>query len=662
MQDVKKTYIKGVKLFQQNNLTEAEKLFRQILTENPHHADSMHMMAAIGYEVQRYDMAEELMGIAIGEKADNPEFYFTLGNIQAKRARMENALQSYSKALEYNAKHYGALKNIARICLDQGAHFRNANMYEAAIHHLKRALEIKPDEDDFSFLGYIYFQLGRHQDAIDNGKRQIKYFPRSAKAYDNVAVCYDFLGEFEQAYGYYKKAIALNLHDPIIHANMASTLKNMGRLDEAIAIIRKSMELAPDKSFIFSNLIMTMLYASFITAEELAETSREFGKQHTANLLRTRPFDHDRNPDRKLRVGYVSPDFRNHAVNYFLSPIYKCNKSNFELFAYSNVEVEDRITDKIKNHFDHWHDIRRLSDDVVADLVEKDKIDILIDLAGHTGHNRLMVFARKPAPIQVTWLGYTATTGMEAMDYRITDAYADPEGMTEYLNTEKLWRMPDIFAAYSPRENSPSVIDHPPFEDNGYVTFGCFNNFTKVTDPVLEAWAKIIAAVPDSKLFLEISGIQNDKTRADVQARFVKHGLPLDRIIFEIRKPENQYVLYNKIDIALDPFPAVGGTTSMDTVWMGVPFITLAGKHFGSRMGIPILKNIGLEELIANNVEEYVAIAVDLAKKSDRLKAMRHNLRERAAASPLMDQERFARNWENALRQMWQKWARENPA
>jgi protein O-GlcNAc transferase len=662
MQDVKKKYIKAVKLFQQNNLTEAEKLFREILTENQHHADSMHMMAAIGYERQRYDMAEELMGIAISEKSDDPDFYFTLANIQAKRGNKEGALQTYSKTLQFNPKHYGALKNIAKICLDQGAHFRNNNMYEAAIHHLKRALEIKPVEEDFSFLGYIYYQMGRYEDAIENGKNHIKRFPRSAKAYDNVGVCYDFMGEFEEAYTYYKKAISLDLKDPIIHANMASVLKNMGRLDEAIDIIRKSMELAPERAYIYSNLIMTMLYASSVSPEQLAEESRGFGKKHTATFRRKRAFSNDRNPNRKLRVGYVSPDFRKHAVNYFLSPIYKHNKDNVELFAYSKVEIEDGTTDNLKQYFDHWRDVKRLTDDAAADLIEKDQIDILVDLAGHTGNNGLMIFARKPAPIQVTWLGYTATTGMEEMDYRITDAYAEPEGMTEHLNTETLWRMPDIFAAYIPHENSPPVIDHPPFEDNGYVTFGCFNNFTKVTAPVLDTWAKILSGVPDSRLFLEITGIQNDKTRKEVEIKLAKHGIPLERTILEIRKPSNQYVLYNKIDIALDPFPAVGGTTSMDTVWMGVPFVTLAGKHFGSRMGVSILKNVGLEELIAQDMEEYVSIAVDLAKDRTRLKSLRHNLRERAVASPLMDQDKFARNWETALRQMWQKWVQENPA
>lgn len=656
MQDLNTLYIQGLKSYKKNDLTGAEKVFREILSENPHHAESMHMMAAIGYDVQRYDMAEELMHMALSEDSGNADFYFTLGNIHIKQNRYEDALQSFSKATQLNPKHLGALRNIAVICRDQGAHFRNRNMFDAAIHHYERVLEINPNEDDYSNLGYIYYQLGRYQDAVNSAKKHAKRFPKSAKAYDNIAVCYDFLGEYEEAYYYNKKAAKLDPKDPIIFTNMASTLKSLGRLDESIAIIRKSLTLTQEKAYIYSNLILTMLYASSVSAKQLYEESRDFGEKVADPLLRKRPFINNRNPDRKLRIGYVSPDFRNHAVAYFLHPILMRDRKNFEIFAYSKVELEDAVTESLKGHFDHWRDIKRMNDDAAADLIEKDQIDILVDLAGHTANNGLMIFARKPAPIQVTWLGYTATTGLKAMDYRLTDGYAEPEGMTEHLNTETLWRMPDIFATYSPKENSPAVIDHPPFEDNGYVTFGCFNNFTKVTDPVLETWAEIMEQVPDAKLMLEITGIQSKKIRSEVEMRLSKHGLPLDRIILETRKPENQYALYNKIDVALDPFPAVGGTTSMDTLWMGVPVVTLAGEHFGSRMGVSILSNAGLQELIAESKDSYVSIAAKLAKDKTRLKAMRDNLRQRFAASPAMDKEKFARNMDAAYRQMWKKW------
>jgi protein O-GlcNAc transferase len=262
--------------------------------------------------------------------------------------------------------------------------------------------------------------------------------------------------------------------------------------------------------------------------------------------------------------------------------------------------------------------------------------------------------------VQVTWLGHPATTGMKAMDYRITDRYTEPEGMTEHLNTEKLWRLPEIFCCYQAHESNPAVIDHPPCEDNGYITFGCFNNFSKVTDPVLEAWARIMANVPDSRLLLEIRGIDSPPFRAAVEERLRRFGLPLERIILEPRKKENQFVLYNRIDIALDPFPCNGGTTSMDTLWMGVPLVALEGKHFVSRMGITILSNAGLPELVAPAVDQYVALATDLALNRDRLRGLRHNLRQRVEGSPLMNQTVFARDMEAAYREMWRRWCVEN--
>jgi protein O-GlcNAc transferase len=267
-----------------------------------------------------------------------------------------------------------------------------------------------------------------------------------------------------------------------------------------------------------------------------------------------------------------------------------------------------------------------------------------------------MVFARKPAPVQVTWLGFPATTGMKAMDYRITDGYAEPEGATEYLSVETLWRMPDVFCCYRPHENSPAVINHPPFEDNGHITFGCFNNFAKVTDPVLEAWAEIMARVPNSRLLLEIKGIDGERFRVETVARMKRLGLPVERVDMLPRRPENQFVLYNRIDMALDPFPCVGGTTSLDSLWMGVPFVTLAGKSFVSRMGVSILTNAGMPELVASNTDEYIKLATGLAQDPERVKNLRKSLRQRVAASPLMAQQAFARHMEDAFRQMWQAW------
>ena len=260
--------------------------------------------------------------------------------------------------------------------------------------------------------------------------------------------------------------------------------------------------------------------------QELAATAREFGKTLADPFMRSRPMIRDRDINRKLRVGYVSPDFREHAVNYFFEFLLKWHdREQVEIFAYSSAVLEDNTTARLKPKFDCWRNMRALSDDRAADLIEADKIDVLVDLAGHTADNRLMVFARKPAPVQITWLGYPATTGMKAMDYRISDHFAEPEGMTEHLNAETLWRLPETFCCYNGHENSPAVIDHPPFEDNGYITFGCFNNFSKVTDFVLNAWAQIMAQVQNSRLLLEITGLEGRQFRASIEERLKRAWL-----------------------------------------------------------------------------------------------------------------------------------------
>ena len=332
------------------------------------------------------------------------------------------------------------------------------------------------------------------------------------------------------------------------------------------------------------------------------------------------------------------------------------DRRQFEVFAYSNNVRDDAVTARLRPQFDHWVDIRSLSDDVAADRIEGDGIDILVDLSGHTAGNRLLVFARKPAPVQVAWLGFPASTGMAAMDYRITDGYAEPPGLTETLNTETLWRLPDIFCCYQGHDSNPAVIDHPPCDDNGWVTFGGFNNFAKVTDPVLSAWGQILHRVPGSRLLLEIHGIAGPSFRAETMARLERLGLPLDRVILEPRAKANQFVLYNRIDIALDTFPYSGGTTSLDSLWMGVPVVTLAGAHFASRLGVTILTNAGLPELIADSWEGYIDVASRLALDRGWLETVRRDLRSRVVAGPLMDQDRFARNMEAAYREMWQRW------
>jgi protein O-GlcNAc transferase len=495
-------------------------------------------------------------------------------------------------------------------------------------------------------------------EAVACFKKLLARQPDLVDGHNDLGITYAYLGNLDDAIACYQTAIQLKPDFDSAYNNLGSALHGKGKSDEAIACYRKALAYQPDYPDAYGNLLLGMQYSSSYTPEEMVAAHTQFAERFEAPLkAHWTAHPNARLPGKRLKIGYVSPDFNRHAVSYSIEPVLALHdKSQVELFCYYNGSRQDAVTQRLQALADHWIPCKHLSDDQLAAHIRADGIDILVDLAGHTGYNRLLAFARKPAPVQVTYLGYPATTGLTAMDYRITDIHAEPPGMTEQFNVEQLWRLPEMFCVYRAHDNSPDVIDHPPAQDNGYVTFGCFNNFAKVTDPVIALWARVLDKVPNARLLLEIAGIDNPAMRADVEARFVRLGISCERLILIPRKPDNQYVLYNRIDIALDPFPCNGGTTSLDTLWMGVPFVTLAGRHFTSRMGVTILTNAGLPQLIAASEHEYLEIAAALANDPARLQGLRSGLRERVRASPLMDAQRYARHLEQAYRGMWQAW------
>ena len=625
---------------------EALPLFMRAIFFSPGHFNSLNNIGAALQHLGRHEESIHYYRQATEARPDVADVHYNIGQAYRGMNRPEEAKQAYRKTIELQPDHGDAHLNLGFILGEEG-------LRDEALECFYNVTKIRPSLNACANIAHLLFKKGMLQGSIDYYRKALELSPSSPEILNNMGSVYNLMTEYEEAMKCFEQALAIKPGDADTLNNQGTALKNMGRLGEAAEIYKKAVSAGPGRADIHSNYLLMMIYSADVTPEELVTEAKKFGEM-TAPYLRNRELVRDLKPERRLRIGYVSADFRAHAVHYFFEPLLNLrDPGQFEIFVYSNTEIEDEVTERIKKKCDHWHDIRVLNNDAVADLIEKDRIDILMDISGHTGGNRLMVFARKPAPIQVTWLAYPATTGMQAMDYRVTDSYVEPPGMTEQYNVEKLWRLPEIFCCYQPHENSPPVTGYPLFEDNGYITFGCFNNFAKVTDPVLETWGKIMAQVPDSRLMLEIPGINLPAFRANVEERLKRHGIPLERTVLERRIKSNQFVLYNEIDIALDPFPCVGGTTSMDTLWMGVPFVTLAGKHFGARMGVTILTNAGLQELIAENREEYIKIAVDLATNRARLKTLRHDLREKIATSPLMNQQSFTRNMENAYREMW---------
>ena len=366
------------------------------------------------------------------------------------------------------------------------------------------------------------------------------------------------------------------------------------------------------------------------------------------------PHPNDRSPDRRLRVGYVSPNFGNHPVGRFLLPLLESHdRTSFETFCYASVDIPDAMTDRCRTHADVWRDVHQLSDEQLANTIRQDQIDILVDLTMHMGNNRLLVFARKPAPVQVTYLAYCGTTGLSTMDYRLTDPYLDPPGEVEGFYSEQSVRLPETYWCYRPAIETPPVHALPALTV-GRVSFGSLNNFCKVTPPVLATWSRLLQAVPGARLLLHArTGSHRDRVR-----RFLtEQGVLAERVVFIDFQPMTEYFdVYEQVDVALDPFPYGGGTTTCDALWMGVPVVSLAGPRAVGRGGLSILSNLGLSDWVAHDAEQYVQIAVGLVSDLLRLSNIRATLRQRMQSSVLMDAPRFARNIEAAYREMWRRW------
>jgi predicted O-linked N-acetylglucosamine transferase (SPINDLY family) len=357
---------------------------------------------------------------------------------------------------------------------------------------------------------------------------------------------------------------------------------------------------------------------------------------------------------RRLRLGYLSPDFNHHAVAYFIEPVLAAHdRTRVEVFCYASVAVPDRFTDRLRGLAEHWRDIARLDDDAAAALIRADNLDLLIDLAGHSARHRLLVLARRPAPVQATWIGYPNTTGLDAIDYRITDAVSDPVGQTEAWHSEKLVRLPANFSCYRPDDDAPAV-NNLPAAAAGAVTFGCFNQFAKVTPEVIALWARLLAKLPGSRLLLKSRGLGDPGVAARVQAAFAAAGVGPARLILngDELSVADHLGLYHKVDIALDPFPYNGTTTTCEALWMGVPVVTLAGSTHVSRVGASLLTHAGLAGWIAATPDDYVARAVAAVRDLPALAALRRGLREQVRTSPLCDAVRFTRGFEAACEAM----------
>jgi protein O-GlcNAc transferase len=441
---------------------------------------------------------------------------------------------------------------------------------------------------------------------------------------------------------------------------LVAVLSEQGRVDDAIDCNRRALAHNPQSVRLHDNLIFSLHFSPRSSAAAISDECCRFNQQHIAPLARLiEPHRNDSSPHRRLKIGYISPDFRAHVQALYMLPLLANHDPQaFEICCYADVVNPDFVTARLQQVAHSWRDIRANTDEQVAELIRRDRIDILVDLTMHMEGNRLLVFARKPAPVQVTWLAYPGTTGLTSIDYRLTDSYLDPPGMFESYYSEKTIRLPDSFWNYQPI--ALTHINLLPALANGHLTFGSLTNLCKVNLKVLEHWASVLQAVDGARLLmLAPEGI----SRRWVQDVFEQHGVSSQRIEFVARQARGEYLeTYRRIDIALDTLPYNGHTTSLDALWMGVPVVTLVGQTVVGRAGLSQLTNLNLTELVAHTPDEFIHIASTLAHNLPRLSHLRSTLRPRMEQSPLMDAPRFARAIESAYRTMWHSWCTAQPS
>jgi predicted O-linked N-acetylglucosamine transferase (SPINDLY family) len=507
-------------------------------------------------------------------------------------------------------------------------------------------------------LGNVHRQLGDARQAIKHIEQALAIEPRHADWRCNLGDLHYALLQLDDAIANYRAAVEIDPNYGRGYADLGGVLLIAGRVEEAMAAFDKVLELNPKRADVGSLSLLALHYRQGNEAPMLLEKHRSWARQHARGLERATAHRSLARPmGRRLRLGYVSPDFMRCPVASFIEPVLAAHdRREFELVCYSSGGQEDEVTGRLRGLCDVWRDISLIQDQNAADRIRADGIDILVDLAGHTAGGRLLLFARKPAPIQVTWLGYPNTTGLDTMDYRLTDAIADPEGETDRFHTEELVRLPAGFLCYAPPPESSEVAVLPQLK-TGHVTFGCFDNLARVTPDMVALWAEILRAQPSARLMLKAYGLSADSACRDLRERFQGHGIAPER--FDLCAPEfpavRHLAKYREIDIGLDTFPYNGTTTTCEALWMGVPVVTLAGSTHASRTGASILSSTGLSEFVAPTPAQYVEIALQLAADPEKRRTLRAGLRARMRASPLLDAPRFARGLEAAYREMWEK-------
>ena len=573
------------------------------------------------------------------EYEDAIDAWFVLGQLNGRMREYEISISCFQHVLKLDSRCAEAYFNLGKIYFLE-------SRYDDAVESFRQALKLRPEfTEAYSSLANVLLEFQQLEEAISLFVQALHFAPDFENPY-----CY-FISPLEQK----SNSSPYDTYRAYIYSCLGRAQRKLGCHEEACECYRRALEIKPDYTDAHSNLLFLLGYHVLCSPEEMLEESRNWDKRQ-GKIAKSQVFSHasDRASSKRLRIGYVSPDMRHHAVGHFVEPILaEHDRSQVEVFCYAEVKHPDNVTERFQIYADHWRATVGMPDRRVAELIYEDRIDILVDLAGHTANNRLKAFIYKPAPIQVTYLGYFATTGLSAMDYWITDEVLHPPDTTE-LAVESFFRLSRCCLAYQPSPDAPEVVSR----DAGDIVFGSFNQFSKISPSTIALWSKVLHAVPKSRMLIKTMLFADSKVRSIVQKQFDDHGVSSDRLILlpGVRSQREHLSTYGYVDIALDTIPRTGGSTTTESLWMGVPVVTLAGERFIERLSASMLSAVGLEELIATSPQDYVDKAVALAGDVARRRALRATQRERMAASPLCDGRGLAQALETAYRGMWRAW------
>jgi predicted O-linked N-acetylglucosamine transferase (SPINDLY family) len=701
---------------QSGNLPDAERLYKEVLAADPKNPQCLHLLGVLAHQTGRNEQALKLIRQSIALSPKIPQFHANLGRVLTALHRWEQATESLDEALALGLRDVSVHGNLGDAWRELGRWNKAIDAYkqalaidpriaeahnslgtaleksgrtDEAIASYRQALAVKQDYPSaLNNLSAAMWKQGGRDQALSGWKRAIELRADFAGAHNNLGNALNDLGRRPEAIAHLRQAVAIEPDHAEFHANLGLALKDNGQLDEAVAALTRAVELNPNHAEAFSalagalaeqcklddaitagrkaaqlqpkisrmyvNLLFAMFHHPDYDAPKLLSEIKKWASRiGPTSKSPQKSSAGDPTPHRRLRIGYLSPYFRRCADAHFIAPLLSHHdRTQFEIFAYTRTPLNDPVSDLMRRHCDHWHDLNGLPDQAAADLIREHRLDILTIICEPAG-NSWPIAAQKPAPVQITWLAFAScTTGLKALDYRLSDPYLDPTESDERSYTERTLRLPHTAWCYDPLLD-PVPVAPPPALFVGHVTFGCFHRFSKMNPHALATWARVLHNVPNSRLLMLARPGSHRQTALD---HFARAAVSPDRIEFVEPLPPVQFMqLHHRIDVMLDAFPYSGHTTALDSIWMGVPLVAMRGRTAVGRAAASILQNLGFPQWIAANPDEYVIIATDLAGDLPRLNQLRNDLRQKLESSPLMASAAFARHVEQAYRDIAQK-------